>query len=535
MQCSRSRNHAHLLLIVGLALALVAPPQILAQDVPRVEPGQVTLSTDGGKVSFSMYGDGLGLFKEIRIVFEDPDGTTEGIRISMGRARGTRRNASIRTADATPGLYSVELLGFRGDIVPLDLEVIVEGDEGEEDAGEEEDALRVEPGRVTIPADGGRVSFSIHGDGLGLFKEIRVISEEPDGTTEGIRIGMGRVRGTRRNASIRTSDATPGPYRVELVGFRDHIVPLDLEVIVGGDEATEEAGREEALVDEEFYDISWDGRYELRMDDVLVPLVGLVGGSAIRSEVRLTGGSAEHEAVGAEGEPEFDNLVITSFCVSGNRVIENAVASWISGEGEPASMVITELARDRSGKKSFVYEDCVPTVYVPPRGDTDPGEEGIGKHQLSLSPGHAQVSGPDPQAGRAQTDRLIKVYVKRFRLEFLGIEIPGVTKVVPGTVEWDPETGEPSLGNWFIEVIESPDQILKQLLRNSAKAAEGDAGPETFSLYFFGRRGSTVIFSIHALATPVQQTIPDSDSTREIKIERYHLEIEHMSFDEPAW
>ncbi len=105
--------------------------------------------------------------------------------------------------------------------------MIVEGDEGEEDVGEEENALRVEPGRITTPADGGRVSFSIYGDGLGLFKEIRVISEDPEGTTEGIRIGMGKARGTRRDASIRTADATPGQYRVELVGFRDHIVPLD--------------------------------------------------------------------------------------------------------------------------------------------------------------------------------------------------------------------------------------------------------------------------------------------------------------------
>ncbi len=239
--------------------------------------------------------------------------------------------------------------------------------------------------------------------------------------------------------------------------------------------------------------------------------------------------------MGVEGVPEIDDLVITSLCVAGNKAIEDAVRSWISGEGEPASIVITELARDRSGKKSFVYEDCVPMSYVPPHADTDPSEGSIGLHQLSLSPGRLQVSGPDPQAGRPQTDELIHVYVKRFRLELSGIEIPGVTKVIPGTVEWDPETGEHSFGNWLIEIIRSPDPILEQLRRYSAKAAEGDAGPETFSLYSFGRTGSTVLFSIHALATPVHQTGQDSDNTSKVKKDRYHLEIEHMSFGEPAW
>ena len=536
MECSRSRNHAHLWLIVGLALALSAPPRVAAQDVPRVEPGQVTLSAESGKVSFSMYGDGLGLFKEIRIVSEDPDGTTEGIRIGMGRARGTRRNASIRTSDATPGQYSVELLGFRGDVVQLDLEVIVEGDEGEEDVGEEENALRVEPSRITIPAEGGRVSFSIYGDGLGLFKEIRVISEEPEGTTEGIRIGMGKARGTRRNASIRTSDATPGPYRVELVGFRDHIVPLDLEVIVEGDEPTEDADREEVLVGQtKHIDLSWDGRYELQLNDVLIPVMGIAGGSVKRSEVRLTSGSDKHDAVGEEGVPEIDDLVITSLCVAGNKAIEDVVRSWVIGEGKPASIVINELARDGSVKKSFVYEDCVPMSYVPPRGDTDPGEGGVGLHQLSLSPGRLQVLGPEGEGFGSPQTELIRVSVKRFRLELGGIEIPGVTKAVPGTVEWDPETGEPSLGNWLIEIIRSRDPILERLSRYSAKAADGDAGPSTFSLYLYGRAGSSVLFSIHALATPVHLPAPDSDSTREIEKERFGLEIEHMSFGEPAW
>ena len=534
MECSRSRNHTHLWLIVSLSLVFTVPPQVLAQDVPRVEPGQVTLSAESGKVSFSMYGDGLGLFKEIRIVSEDPEGTTEGIRIDMGRARGTRRNASISTADATPGQYSVELLGFRGDVVQLDLEVIVEGDEGEEDIGEEENALRVEPSRITIPADGGRVSFSIYGDGLGLFKEIRIVSEDPEGTTEGIRIGMGRARGTRRNASIRTADATPGLYRVELVGFRDHIATLDLEVIVEGDEPTEDVDREEVVVDEDELKNPWDGRYELQLNDVFVPLMGIAGGSTKVRHVDYTSGSAKHEASGAD--LEFEDLGITSYCVAGNKAIEEVVRSWMIGEGEPASIVINELARDRFIKKSFAYEDCVPTSYVPPHGDANPGEGGfIGLHQLSLSPGRLQVSVPEGEAGRPQTE-LIRVYVKRFRLELSGTEIPGVTKAVPGTVEWDPETGEPALGNWLIEIMSSPrDPILRQLSKYSAKAADGDAGPETFSLYLYGRAGSTVIFSIHALATPIHLPAPDSDSARESKIERYRLEIEHMSFDEPAW
>ena len=129
MDHSRLRGCWRILLAACLATALAGSAELAALDPPRVEPDQLTIPAARGKVSFSMYSPDHRLFTEIRLV--DADGATEleGVVVGMGRARGERRNASIRTAGATPGVYSVELVDVDGDVVPLDLEVTVEGDE----------------------------------------------------------------------------------------------------------------------------------------------------------------------------------------------------------------------------------------------------------------------------------------------------------------------------------------------------------------------------------------------------------------------
>jgi hypothetical protein len=68
---------------------------VVAADPPEVEPAEITVISQGGRVSFSMHGTGLGLFRTIRLVSEDDVEGPEGMRIAMGRPQGERRNASI--------------------------------------------------------------------------------------------------------------------------------------------------------------------------------------------------------------------------------------------------------------------------------------------------------------------------------------------------------------------------------------------------------------------------------------------------------
>jgi len=186
-------------------------------------------------MSFSMFGSDVGLFKEIRLVSEDERSDIEGIVVAMGRARGERRNASIRTNGATPGLYYVELVDGRGDAVRLEMEIIVEGEE----EAEELSVPEVSKDLIEIPANAGRVSFSMLGPQVGLFKAIQVVADDDRSGTDGIRIGMGRSKGQKRNASIRTTGAVPGLYFVELLDDRGDAVRLEMEVIVEGDEEIE--------------------------------------------------------------------------------------------------------------------------------------------------------------------------------------------------------------------------------------------------------------------------------------------------------
>ena len=245
MGFSRRRDRSHLWLTAAFTVALTATTQLAAQDAPRVEPDQITIAAEVGKVSFSMFGSDVGLFKEIRLVSEDERSEIEGIIVAMGRARGERRNASIRTSGATPGIYSVELVDSRGNAVTLDLEVIVEGDE----EADELSVPEVNKDLIEIPADAGRVSFSMLGPQVGLFKAIQLVADDERSDTEGIRIAMGRARGEKRNASIRTSGATPGLYFVELLDGHGDAVRLEMEVIVEGDEEAEELSTPEVSKD----------------------------------------------------------------------------------------------------------------------------------------------------------------------------------------------------------------------------------------------------------------------------------------------
>ena len=397
MDFLRHLNRSHFWLTAALALALTSTTQVSAQDAPRVEPDQITIAAEAGKVSFSMFGSDVGFFREIRFVNDDEGSKIEGIIVAMGRARGERRNASIRTSGATPGIYFVELVDSRGNAVTLDLEVIVEGDEEVEELS----APEISKDLIEIPADAGRVSFSMFGPDVGLFMEIQAVPDDDRADTEGIRIAMGRARGEKRNASIRTSGATPGLYFVELHDGRGDAVTLDLEVIVEEMEEPEVVENEPEPVQVEQEEPEPDqgeqqsgdagsapqGPASLQilgfMDELIPGLMSVeLGGVTISIEETTQGDQPEFRTY-TYGSAEYSDIVLT--IMSGPATV--ALADWFDdtqrsgGTGDALRRDAILTFGDQSGEPGvqFAAQGCLPVALE----STDSRLE---RHRLTLRP-----------------------------------------------------------------------------------------------------------------------------------------------------
>ena len=397
MDFSRHLNRSHFWLTAALTLALTSATQVSAQNAPRVEPDQITIAAEAGKVSFSMFGSDVGFFREIRFVNEDEGSKIEGIIVAMGRARGERRNASVRTSGATPGIYSVELVDSRGNAVTLDLEVIVEGDEEVEELS----APEVSKDLIEIPADAGRVSFSMFGPDVGLFTEIQAVPDDDRSDTDGIRIAMGRARGEKRNASIRTSGATPGLYFVELLDGHGDAVRLEMEVIVEEVEEPEVVEEEPEPVQVEQEEPEPDQGEQMSADadsapqgpanvqilgfmNELIPgVVGIeLGGVTISIEETTQGDQPEFRTY-TYGSAEYSDIVLT--IMSGPATV--ALADWFD-DAQSSGGTTDALRRDvvltfgdRSGEPGvqFAAQGCLPVALE----STDSRPE---RHRLTLRP-----------------------------------------------------------------------------------------------------------------------------------------------------
>ena len=486
-------------LAVAIFMALGGAGTVTAVETPEVEPVELTIAASGAKTSFSMFGTDLRLFTTIRIVSDTGD-DTDGITVAMGRARGERRNASIRTTGATPGTYSVELVDMEGEVVTLDLEVIVEDFEAPS-------VPNVNRPHINIPIDGGRESFSMQGPDVGSFTAIRVVADG-DGDTDGIVIRMGRARGQRRNASIRTNDAEPGEYSVELVhgqggptqlgmtllvfelaapDVRPHrieleldgqqvdfelrgpglslfeeihllddeggdntegiavgmspraaadrrgawaraddgaspglyrvelldgdgeVYELNLEIAVEGEPPQDERDSDDVAVDDRDHSSGGGGTqsgvdvdqmiaekaFNVEINGVFIPVVSYSGGDLQAEKAEATSGSSQHNE-STMGHNYITNLTLESFFTADSHMIQDLVMGWIQESGGPIDVAITELAKDKSVAKTYVYSDCIPVSYVPPRVAANAGE--ILKHELTLKPARLEVSSAEPNS-----------------------------------------------------------------------------------------------------------------------------------------
>ena len=507
----------------------------------------------------------------------DADGDTDGIVIRMGRARGQRRNASIRTNDAEPGEYSVELVYGQSGRTQLGLTLLVF----------ELAAPDVRPERIELALDSQQVDFELRGPGLGLFEEIRLLDDEAGDNTEGMAVGMSpRAAADRRGAWARADDgASPGLYRVELIDGDGEVYELDLEIEVEGEPPQDEGDSDDVAVDDR--DHSSDGgggsffgggdvdqevvgkAFKVEINGQFIPIVSVSGGDLHAETAEASSGSSQHNE-STMGHNYITNLTLESFFTSDSHVIQHLVMEWIEESGGPVDVAITELAKDESVVKTYLYSNCVPVAYVPPRVAADAGE--ILKHELTLKPGRLEVSSAEPnpkeyfapeamdllnsffealvasaEAAQTQSDQLI--FSKYFKLEVVGIyqEVPGVVRVAPGAVFWvveeatrgdEPDMREYAwsfdrLDDWTFDVQVGPGAIKLQEWADKAlkTGGGGDALDRSLSLRLLARDKSTVVGSIHARGRPVEVTASDNPD-HELKVIQYTIEVEHLSFDE---
>ena len=663
------KHHAPILFVALLAISLGSYGVATAVDAPEVDPEELTVISQGGRVSFSMHGTDLGLFRTIRLVSEDDVEGPEGMRIAMGRAQGERRNASIRTSGAEPGLYFVELVDLRGGVVRLDLEVTVEEYEPPE-------APRARPGFVTVPSVSGRANFVLNGPDVGQFTGIRLEGDEEE--TGGVQMRLSRVAGRNRRGYVTTDDATPGIYSVALLDAQGTVVPLRMRVrvfeltapaaepeqiqltddedsaafemkglglslfeeirLVDDGGSDEVAGlsiamddrvtrnRREATVsidgeavsgvyrvevldrDGETYELDVEIEVEVEPpeddwvsdtagddsddwstggngasfgDDVdqkvvakaftveidgnFVPVVSFSGGDLQAEEADASSGSSQHNE-STMGHNYITDLTLEVFFTPDSHAIPELVMGWIQESGEPVDVAITELAKDKSVVKTYVYSDCVPVSYVPPRVAAN--ASGMLKHQLTLKPARLEVSSAEPnpeeyfapaardllysflealvpnaEAAQTESDQLI--FSKYFELEVVGIyqKVPGAVSVLPGTVYWSIEEAtrgdRPDMreyigsfdrfDDWTIEVMQGPDMM--NLQKYVDDALKGGAHSRTFSVRFLARDKSTVLGSMHALGTPIEVIASDNLGSQ-VKRIQFTIEVENLSFDE---
>jgi hypothetical protein len=432
-------------------------------EVPRVRPAFLAVPSANGRATFIMTGPDVGLFSRVRPEADEEE-ETDGIRIRMERPRGRTRRAHVHTTDASPGTYALEILDAQGTAVPLRMRVRVF----------ELAAPPVEPDRIQLTEDENSADFEMKGLGLNLFEEIRLM--DADGNdVDGLSITMeDRVTRNRRSATVSLDDgAEPGTYSVVVLDGEGEAYELELEIEV--DVQTDEGDTGGVADDDQF---SGDGGassagdvdtkvvgkdFTVEINGQFIPTQSYSGGNLQAETAEASSGSSQHNE-STMGHNYITELTLTAFFTSNTqeRVIPNLVMEWIQETGEPVDVTITELAKDKSVVKTYLYLDCVPVSYVPPRVAANAGE--MLKHQLTLKPVRLEVSSAEPNpeeffapeardllysflealvpsAEAAQTESDQMIFSKYFELEVVGIDqsVPGAVSVLPGTVYWSIE------------------------------------------------------------------------------------------------
>ena len=303
--------------------------------------------------------------------------------------------------------------------------------------------------------------------------------------------------------------------------------------------------------------------FNVEINGVFIPIASYSGGDITGEKAEASSGSSQHNE-STMGHNYITNLTLESFFTPDSHMIQELVMEWIQESGGPVDVTITELAKDKSVLKTYLYANCVPVSYVPPRVMANADE--ILKHQLTLKPARLEVSSAEPsheeyfvpeardllysflealvpnaEAAQTASDQII--LAKFFELEVVGIyqSVPGAVSVLPGTVYWSIEEatrGDKSdlreytwsfdrFDDWTIEIMLGPDMV--NLQKYADDVLRGRAHSRTFSVRFLARDKSTVLGSMHALGTPVE-VMEAGDPDSQVKKIQYTIEVENLTF-----
>ena len=349
-----------------------------------------------------MRGIGLGLFRQIRIAGDEE--STEGIRVAMGRARGELRKASIRTAGATPGVYAVELVDVHDNVLTLDLEVTVEGDDdvasdkGRTNGDEPEPLGRAiiefpglmdGPARGVVHVDLGGVEIDLHDVTTGDQTEFR---EFTYGDVTHLPIAIGFRSGPSAQPLLDWHERSQEPIDVLLTfGDRDgqpgvqlralECVPVNLE--------TDDKAHILTLQPQRLVPVmsGFIGRSAFTLEG---PLAGEPPARSYQVEVDIDGtsyrlggdGSNHGPVVAAGGAPETEEISSTTGSggggetTAGHALVNDllvevpwgldhgalpALANDVvnSGNSPLVTVRVVILARDGSPVRTYTYENCL--------------------------------------------------------------------------------------------------------------------------------------------------------------------------------
>jgi len=114
--------------------------------------------------------------------------------------------------------------------------------------------------------------------------------------------------------------------------------------------------------------------FKVEINGQYVPVKSYSGGDLTAEKAEASTGGAIHEQ-STIGHNYISEITLTAYITPNQKVLSD-VANMVANQGknERFTITITELAKDKSPVKTFVYDDCMFTSLDFPNFDSDGGE-----------------------------------------------------------------------------------------------------------------------------------------------------------------
>lgn len=101
--------------------------------------------------------------------------------------------------------------------------------------------------------------------------------------------------------------------------------------------------------------------FKVEINGQFLPIKSYSGGDPIAEKAEASSGSSQHNE-STVGHNSLSDLKIVAYITPNQKILSDAVHAVVNqGKNERFTIAITELAKDKSVVKTFVYEDCLLT------------------------------------------------------------------------------------------------------------------------------------------------------------------------------